>query len=134
KRFAHALFDVLATIECHYDAAPRHQIHQALKCGFHRVQVFIDVGMVEFHVRQQERCRHVMQKLRSLVEECGVVLIAFNDEVLALIDREAAGKVLGNAPDQKRWIQTSDLKDPCQHGSCGGLAVSSSNHNRLAGL
>ncbi len=53
-----------------YDAsAPRNKIHQSLKCSLHRVQIFVDIGVVEFHRGQDGRGRKVVKELRPLVEE-----------------------------------------------------------------
>ena len=51
-------------------SSPGDKIHQALKCSLHCVQIFVDIGVVEFHGGQDGRVRKVVQELRSLVEEC----------------------------------------------------------------
>ena len=68
-----------------------------------------------------------MQELRTFVEEGGVVLVAFEDEVLAFAEMKARAKIFGDATDQERWLQSSRVEDPRQHRCCRGLAVGSSN-------
>src|SRR5579884_355892 len=73
-----------------------------------------------------------MQKLWTFIEECGVVLIAFEDEVLALPQSKAGSKIFGDAADQERRIQSGSLKNPGQHGCGRRLAMSAGNHDRFA--
>ena len=42
--------------------------------------VAIDIGVVELHVADNRDLGKVMKKLGPLVEVCGVVLVAFDDE------------------------------------------------------
>ena len=42
-----------------------------------------------------------MQKLGTFVEKSGVVLIPFENEMLALSDVKAGAKILGDAANQK---------------------------------
>jgi hypothetical protein len=42
-----------------------------------------------------------VQELGPFIEERGVVLIALNNEMLALLQREAAAKILCNAANKK---------------------------------
>ena len=49
ERLGDAALDALAGIERHDPPAPRHQIHQALERSFHRIEIFVDVGMVKLH-------------------------------------------------------------------------------------
>ena len=71
-------------IEGDNPAAPRNQIHQALKRSFDRVEIFVNVGVIELDRGQDDGVGKVVQELRPLIEEGGVVLVAFQDEVLPL--------------------------------------------------
>ena len=73
-----------------------------------------------------------MQKFRTFVKECGVILIAFNDEVFPQRDGKTAGEILGDAANQKRWIEPRGVEDPGQHRGGRGLAVGAANHDRFA--
>ncbi len=79
--------------------------------------------MVELDGGEDDRVGKVMQELRSLVEESGVVLVAFKNEVFSLTEMKAGAKVFGDSSDQKRWLHACSMEDPCQHGGGGGLAV-----------
>ncbi len=76
----HALGDVCTAIECDDAPAPRHQIHEPLEGGLYRVEIRVDVRMIEFDVGQDERIGKVVQELRPLVKKCRVVFVAFEDE------------------------------------------------------
>ena len=76
-------------IEGNDASAARDQVHQALECRLDGIEVFVDVGMIEFDRGENDGVRKVVQELRSLVEEGGVVLVAFEDEVLALAQTES---------------------------------------------
>jgi len=67
----------------------RNEIHQALECRLHGVEIFVDVGVIELDGSQNHRVGKVVQELRSLVEKSRVVLIAFHDEVLASAEMKA---------------------------------------------
>jgi hypothetical protein len=49
----------------------------------------------------------VVEELRRLVEERGVVLVALDDELRAGAIAEAAAEVLGEAADEQRRIASS---------------------------
>ena len=69
-----------------------------------------------------------MQKLWSLVEESGVVLIAFDDELGAIGHGETGAEIFRNSTHQKRWIAPCILEDPSRHAGGCGLAMSPRNH------
>ncbi len=118
----------LSGIEADNAPAPRNQIHQPLERRLHRIEIFVDVGMIEFDRSQNHRVGKVMQKFRTLIEECRVVFVAFEDEVLAIAQPEAAPEIFGYASDQERWPKPGSLEDPRQHRCRGRLAVRSGNH------
>src|SRR5260370_29625103 len=66
-----------------------------------------------------------MKKLRALVEEGGVVLVAFENEVLALPEMKARSKIFCDSADEERRVESGGMEDPGEHGSGRGLAVSS---------
>src|SRR5271167_2981375 len=68
--------NILAAIERHNPSTPGNQVNKAFERSLDSIQVRINVSMIKFHMRQNRRIRKVMQKLRSLVEERRVVLIA----------------------------------------------------------
>ena len=51
----------------------------------------------------------VVQELRALIEEGGVVLVAFEDEMLALPQLKAAAEIFRNAANQERRLRPRQL-------------------------
>src|SRR5579859_6239060 len=85
-------------------AAARDQIHQALECGFYRVEIFVDVGVIELDGGEDDGVGKVVEEFWSLVEEGSVIFVAFEDEVLPRPEMEAGAEVFGDAADQERRI------------------------------
>ena len=83
--------------------------------------------MVEFDGGQNYRIWKVVQEFWPLVEERGVVLVALQNEVPALAKSEAAAKVLGDPPDQKRGLPSAGVENPGKHRSGRGFPVSPSD-------
>ena len=90
--------------------------------------------MIEFHRGEDDRVGKVMQKLRSLIEECGVVFIAFQDKVLPCPKHEARPKVFRDSANQERGSKSSRMEDPGQHRSRCGFAMGSSHHQHVLAL
>src|SRR5207302_4758481 len=80
---------------------------------------------------KNQRIRKVVQKLRTLIEECGVILVAFQNKVLAIAEPKTAAEIFRDAADQKRRLKTSGFEDPSQHRSRGRLAMRSSHDKNL---
>src|SRR5579872_1577309 len=104
ERARQTTLDALARIECNDAATARHQIHQSLERGFYGVEIFINIGVIKLNRRQDDRVGEIVQKLRTLIEESRVVLIAFEDEVFALSQLEAAAKVFRYPAHQERGL------------------------------
>ena len=64
-------------------AAAGHEVHEAAERQADRVEVRVDVGVVELDVADDRDVRQVLQELRRLVEEGAVVLVALDDELAA---------------------------------------------------
>src|SRR5436190_399478 len=80
----------------------RDERDQARERGLHRLQVGVDVGVVELEVADDGHVRVVVDELGPLVEERGVVLVALHHEVAPLAEMIAAGEVAGHAADEIR--------------------------------
>ncbi len=93
--------DVGSGIEGDDAAAARDEIHEALERGLHGVQIAVDVGVVELDVGEDERVGKVVHELGTLIEEGGVVLVAFEDEGAAIAELEAGAEVFGDASDEE---------------------------------
>ena len=58
----------------------RYRSQQMVKLPFYGTQVVKYVCMVKLQIVEHDRSRPVVQKLAAFIEECGVVLIGFDDE------------------------------------------------------
>ena len=127
----HTLGDILAAVPGNNPSTARNQIHQSFERKLNGIEVAINIRMVEFNRGENHGIRKVMKKFRSLVEERRVILIAFDDEFLAIGDGKAGAEIFRNPSHQKRRIASRKLKDPRHHAGCRGLSVGSGNHQRV---
>ena len=51
-----------------------------MELGLDRSEIRKNVRMIELQIVQDRRARQVVDELRALVEECGVVFIRLDDE------------------------------------------------------
>ena len=56
--------------------------------------------MIELEVVDENDFRQVVKKLRTFVEESGVVFVAFEDYVFGGVKGASLGEVFGNASDE----------------------------------
>ena len=134
---AHAFGHVWAAVVGDDEAAARNEIDEALEGGFDGFEVGVDVGVVELDVGEDERVGKVVEKLGALVEEGGVVLVAFEDEVARGTELKARAEIFRDAADEERRLKRGicargDLVDPGQHAGGGGFAVGSGDDERFA--
>ena len=137
ERVRDAFGDILAAVVGDDEAAARNEIDEALEGGLHGVEIGVDVGVVELDVGEDERVGKVVQELRTLVEEGGVVFVAFDDEGARGAQLKAGAEVFCNAADEERRLKRrcfarGRLVDPRQHAGGGGFAVRSGDDERLA--
>src|SRR5207237_3502558 len=83
------------------------EIHQTTKRQLYGIEVLVNVCMIEFDVVDDRDFRQVMHELRAFVEVSRVVLVAFDDEVIAVGDAKADAKILHYAAHKECWIETS---------------------------
>jgi len=69
-----------------------------------RLEVRIDVGMIEFDVIHHDDVRQVLEKLGGLVEKRAVVFIAFNDELRSVAESIAGAEVPGDPANHETRI------------------------------
>src|SRR4029077_17109240 len=93
KCFLQTTVEALSLVKGHDSSPQRNQVHQPLEGRFNGIEVFVDIGVVEFHRAQNGGVREIVQKLRPLVKERRIVFIALQDEVLSLPQLETAAKV-----------------------------------------
>ena len=96
----HALQRFLARVDD--DAAVRrHRAHEVMELRLDGGQVGEDVRVVELEVVQHGGARAVVHELAALVEEGGVVLVGFHDEVGAGAQARGHAEILRHAADQE---------------------------------
>ncbi len=111
--------------------APRHQVYQPPELQRDGGQVRINIGVVEFQRGQNQFVGVVVQKLRPVIEERGLILVAFDDEFFAAAQAVAAfAEIRRHAANQKIRAPSGDVKNPREHGRGRGLAVRSGHHDR----
>ena len=88
-------------------AVPRNEVRQSSERQPHRVEVLIDVGVIELDVADDGNLRQVLQELGGLVEERAVVFVALDHELLAApcpIAGTAVSQVQRDAADEHRRV------------------------------
>ena len=108
------------------------QIHESSKGKFYRSKIMVNVRMIEFDIVDDRQFGQVMHELRTFIEIRSVVLVAFDNEVIAAGHAKANAKVLGNAADQKCRIQSALIRKPGPDAGRGGLAMRAGHHQRAA--
>ena len=81
------------------------RLTRRLNAVFDGFEIGVDVGVIEFDVGEDQRVGKVVQKLRSLVEEGGVVFVAFDDEGARGPQLKAGAEVFRHAADEERRLE-----------------------------
>ena len=115
-------------------AVAGHRAQQEMELLLDRSHVGIDVRVVVLEVVQDRRARPVVDELRALVEEGGVVLVGLDHEVLALTEPGTRIEVLRHAADQEPRREPGVLEDEGQHARGGRLAVRARDAEHPASL
>src|SRR5262249_8982014 len=99
--------------------------------GFlNRGEILEDVRMIEFKIVDDRDLGQIVHKFAALIEKCGVVFVAFNDEPLAVRNARALSEVVANASNQETGGQCIVLKGPAQQRSGRGLTVCPCDNER----
>src|ERR1051326_1362961 len=88
------------------------EIHQTAKRQLDRVEVLVDVCVIEFDIVDDCDLRQVMHELRAFIEISRVVFVTLDDEVIAFSDAKADAKILDYATDEKRRVQSGLVDHP----------------------
>ena len=112
-------------------ARGRQPAHQLRELALHVREVAVDVGVVELDRGDDQRVGVVVEELRRLVEEGGVVLVALDHELGPGAVAEAAAEVLGQPADQQRRIAPRLEQQRRHEARGGGLAVRAGDHHRV---
>ena len=73
-------------------SAARDQIDQPTKCQRHRLDIGIDIRVIELDVVDDRDVRQILQELGGLVEEGAVVLVAFDDKVATAAPSDSSSR------------------------------------------
>ena len=116
------------------DNAPvaRHEVYQAPELQLDGRKIFVNVGVIKFQRRDDDFLRMVVQKFRRLVAKRGVVLVAFQDKVVAAAEAEAAAKVFSHSSNQKIGATSGVMQNPGKHGRSSGFSMRAGDHHRIA--
>src|SRR5207302_4489331 len=93
ERLTHTVLDALAMFESHNAPPTRHQVYQSPECDLYSLQILVDIGVIKFDRGENDRIWKVVQEFRDFIKESGIVLVAFENEVLDLSQLEAAADV-----------------------------------------
>ena len=96
-------------------------VDESLKRGLDFCQAAEDVRVVKLEVIDDHRLGEIVDELASLVEKCGVVFVALENEPVAVGETCALAKVVGNTTDEIAWIEAAMLEQPSEQGGGGGL-------------
>ena len=108
-------------------------IRQAAKCQRDRLDVGINIRVVELNIVDDRNVRQVLEELGRLVEERAVVLVPFDDEVASLshaIAGSLVAKIARDAADEHTRIRARIGQHPPGQRGCCGLPVRACDDDR----
>src|SRR5205814_9856630 len=106
------------------------EIHQTTERQLYRIEVLVNIRMVEFDIIDNRDLRQVVHELRAFIEVSRVVLVAFDDEVIAVGDAKADAEVLHYAAHKECRIETSLIDYPRGQTGRRGLSVRAGDDQR----
>jgi len=86
---------------CHDQTGSGNDIDQPAECRLDRLEIRVNIRMIELDVLQQNNSGQIVQKLRSFIEKGGVVLIALDDEIGTVCKLKTASEIFGDAADKE---------------------------------
>ncbi len=90
---------VLVVAVDQHHAILRHDVEQAAEAQLDGVEIGKDIGVVELDVVHHDEFRQVVEELRALVEERGVVFVALENDMLGIVQAGALAEIFGDAAD-----------------------------------
>src|SRR5215207_3165538 len=106
------------------------EVHQTRELKLDLLQIAVNIGMVELDVVHDRDLGQVVHELRFLIEICRIVLVALDDEMIAVGHAEARLEVLNDPSHKKARVQTAYFADPCGDTRRRSLTVSSGDDER----
>src|SRR5436190_12466142 len=95
-----------------------------------RIEIFKDVRVIELEVVHDADLRLVMDEFAALVEKCGVVFVAFNDEPWTVREPCALAQVVRDSANEIARVQTVVLENPREQRRRGGFAMRARDDDR----
>src|ERR1019366_1834557 len=99
KCAADAFGDIGAAVVGDQESAARHEIDEAFERDFDCLEVSVDVRVIKLDVGENKRVWKIVKEFRALVEEGGVVFIAFDDEYARGAKLKAGAEIFCDATD-----------------------------------
>jgi len=118
----------------HERADARNDPDQMMELRLDGREIGEDVRVIELEIVQDCHSRAVMDELRALVEEGGVVLVGLDHEQVAAAQPRRHPEVGRHAADQETRGQSGVLEQPGEHRSGGGLAMGAGHREHPAPL
>src|SRR5437763_3222736 len=106
------------------------EVHQTPKRQLYRIEILVDICVIEFDVIDDRDLRQVMHELRAFVEVSRVVFVTFNDEVITVSDAKADAKILHYAADEERRIQSCMVDYPGRQTCRSSFSVRAGDDQR----
>src|SRR5205085_1900349 len=111
----------------------RDEIDQPAERERDRIEVGVDVRVIELDVVDDGNVGQVLEELRRLVEEGAVVLVALDHEIAAMahaIAGSALAQVAGDAADEHARVEPAVRQQPAGERRGRRLAMSAGDDNR----
>ena len=103
----------------------RHDAQEMAEARLDLLEVLKNIRVIELDVIHDHEFRQVVHKLRALVEKRAVVLIAFDYEMLRVLQARALPEILRNAANHVAGIEARLVHDPGQKRGRGRLSMRS---------
>ena len=109
-----------------------HHSQQLMELPMNSIHVFVDIRVIKLEVVEYQRPRPVMNELRPLVEECGVVLVRLNNEIPGFPEPGRRSKIGRDTANQEAGLKAGIFQNPGQHGGRRRLAMCTSNREDVS--
>ena len=107
-------------------------VHEQAKGGFDGIDIFVNIGVIEFNGGKDHAFWVVVDEFGYFVEESGVVFIAFDYKVLGLGKSIRAVEIGADAADEDAGLALGVVEQPACERCGSGLAVRSCDDDDIA--
>jgi len=109
----------------------RNNINEPAECGSERHRDFVNVGVVELDVLEQNDSRQIMQKLGPLSKNAVSYSIAFDHEIGTAGNLKAAPEVFGDPADRNEGFASTGIENHDSKAVVVVFPVSACNDNGI---